>query len=399
MTVEKEYTEGTTTFRSADVEHYSEEKGQPTTSMPVFYNPRMRLNRDISVLMLSGHLASHTIDSMCEPLTGSGVRTLRYLNECEGDFSAKMFDANPLAVRIAQENLERLGFSSRGEVVTGDAKVLLLTESREKRFDFVDIDPFGSPAPYLNAAVQSMNPEGGLLAATATDMPVLCGVYPKVSLRKYGGVSIRAPFVHEIAARLLLGRAFTVAGSNDCAVSPLAVLSTDHYVRAWMLARADKRLSNRLSADLGMIRYCPKCMHYDRVPLGNTPDRFEHAAKCDGQHREAGPLWTGNLFDRRFLSAVSEALAQYEQPVLHRRVPDLLEKMKEEQELTEYPYIDLHSLCDLYNLSAPKNRDVVNGLREIGYRVTRTHFSPTSIRTDASPDIVADIVKSILKRK
>ena len=399
MTVEKEYTEGTTTFLSADVEHYSEEKGQPTTSMPVFYNPRMRLNRDISVLMLSGHLASHSIDVMCEPLTGSGVRTLRYLNECGGDFSAKMFDANPLAVKTARENLERLGFVKRAEVVTGDAKVLLLTESREKRFDFVDIDPFGSPAPYLNAAVQSMNPKGALLAATATDMPVLCGVYPKVSLRKYGGLSIRAPFVHEIAVRLLLGHTFTVAGSNDCAVSPLAVLSTDHYVRAWMSVRADRKLSNRLSTDLGTIRYCPKCMHYDRVPLGDTPDQFNHAEECDGQHREAGPLWTGALFEGGFLSAAHEAFVQYKHPVLHRRVPDLLEKMTEEQGMTDYPYIDLHSLCDLHNLSAPKNRDVVNGLREIGYRVTRTHFSPTSIRTDASPDVVADVVRSILKKK
>jgi tRNA (guanine26-N2/guanine27-N2)-dimethyltransferase len=73
--------------------------------------------------------------------------------------------------------------------------------------------------------------------------------------------------------------------------------------------------------------------------------------------------------------------------------------LTEEQGMTDYPYIDLHSLCDLHNLSAPKNRDVVNGLREIGYRVTRTHFSPTSIRTDASPDVVADVVRSILKKK
>ena len=134
MTIEKEYTEGQTTFLSADVEHYSENKKQPSTSLPVFYNPRMRLNRDLSVLFLSAYLEKHSIESMCEPLTGSGVRTLRYLNECHGDFHAKMFDANPLAVETARRNVENLNLGDRADVMHGDAKVLLLTESRGKRF-------------------------------------------------------------------------------------------------------------------------------------------------------------------------------------------------------------------------------------------------------------------------
>jgi tRNA G26 N,N-dimethylase Trm1 len=58
--------------------------------------------------------------------------------------------------------------------------------------------------------------------------------------------------------------------------------------------------------------------------------------------------------------------------------------MIEENSLITYPYIDIHVLCDLYNLAPPKNRDVIAYLREAGHKVTRAHFKPTAIRTNAS---------------
>jgi tRNA (guanine26-N2/guanine27-N2)-dimethyltransferase len=305
MTVEKEYTEGRTTFLSADVDHYSGDKKQPTTSLPVFYNPRMQLNRDLSVLFLMAYMEKHPVEMMCEPLTGSGVRTLRYLNECLGDFHAKMCDANPLAVKTAQRNVETLGFGDRAEVIHGDAKVLLMTESRGKRFDFVDIDPFGTPTPYLYAAVQSISPKGGLLAVTATDMPVLCGVYPKIALRRYGGFSARAPFTHEIAIRLLNGFVYSVAGSNDCSMEPLAVLSTDHYVRTWVRIETNRTESNRQASDVGIIQYCTGCMHSEVRPLSPKVQGidFDHKKEgCTGPIRVAGPVWIGDLFKESYLN-------------------------------------------------------------------------------------------------
>ena len=40
---------------------------------------------------------------------------------------------------------------------------------RKLQFDCVDIDPYGSPSPFIDAAVQCVS-EGGLLMVTATDM-------------------------------------------------------------------------------------------------------------------------------------------------------------------------------------------------------------------------------------
>lgn len=395
MTVEKEYTEGRTTFLSADVDHYSEDKKQPGTSLPVFYNPRMRLNRDLSVLFLKSYMKDYPVELMCEPLTGSGVRTLRYLNECSGSFHAKMCDANPQAVETAKRNVNALGFDDRADVIHGDAKVLLMTESREKRFDFVDIDPFGTPAPYLNAALQSVSPNGGLLAVTATDMPVLCGVYPKVSLRRYGGYSARTPFTHEIAVRLLSGFIYSVAGSNDCSMEPLAVLSTDHYIRSWVRIESNRTESNRQVDDLGIIRYCLGCMHSETVPLSSKLQSgdFDHKIEgCTGHVRVAGPLWIGELFNSKFLDNAILAIDKDDTETYHRKVPEMLEKMAEEMKLTDYPFIDLHALFDLHNLAPIKNQVTIDRLKEQGYEATRTHFKPTGIRTNASVDEVTKIV-------
>ena len=105
MTVTKEYMEGKTRFRAADVDHYAGDHGQPTTSMPVFYNPRMRLNRDLSVLFLTAYLEKNPIDLLCEPLAGCGVRTLRYLNECS-QRQGYFFD---WALRLRKEYLDPFG--------------------------------------------------------------------------------------------------------------------------------------------------------------------------------------------------------------------------------------------------------------------------------------------------
>ena len=63
-------------------------------------------------------------------------------------------------------------------------------ENNGDRFDAVDVDPFGTPSPFVDCALRSIK-DGGLLSVSATDSGVLCGVYPKVALRKYLGLPLR----------------------------------------------------------------------------------------------------------------------------------------------------------------------------------------------------------------
>ena len=393
----KEYTEGRTSFLTADVKKYTGEKKQPTTDMPVFYNPRMRVNRDLSVIFLTSYMKRNQVELICEPLAGSGVRTLRYLNEVPGDFNATLCDANPLAIETATRNLERYHMLERTKTIRGDAKSLIITESRDKRFDFVDIDPFGSPVPYLNAAVQSLNPRGGLLGATATDMPALCGVYPRVSLRKYGGMSTRAPLTHEIAVRLLLGRIYGIAAMNDCAITPLAVLSTDHYVRVWTRIKGNKTLANRQADSMGFIKLCPKCYGvYVRTIRESMDSEFKHQREgCTGTVSTAGPLWIGDMFDREILSTAKK-IYEKDTAAYDKRTGTLLNQMSMEQDMVKFPYLDIHSLCDMHDLPSPKRDDVIRLIQEKGYQAVRTHFKATAIRTDAPAREVVMLIRHLI---
>ncbi|MFW9849368.1 MAG: hypothetical protein ACFFF4_09515 [Candidatus Thorarchaeota archaeon] len=396
MTDLKEYTEGKTTFLTADVEEHTAEKGQPTTDMPVFYNPRMRINRDLSVLLLGAYMKDHDVRLICEPLAGSGVRSLRYLNEVPGVYDALLYDVNPIAIETATKNLERYGFQDRAKVLRGDARLLLMTESRGKRFDFVDVDPFGSPVPFLNAAIQSLNPRGGLLGLTATDMPALCGVYPRVALRKYGGLSTRAPFVHELAVRLLLGRTYSIAAMNGCSIRPLAVLSTDHYIRTWIYVKTSKTESNEQADTIGEIHLCRTCLQTEILPLGHqrTAEFVHLRDDCPTDIAYAGPLWTGDLFDLPTLEAAKK-FYQKDPTAYAKRVPELLDLMIDEHDLVCHPYWDIHEVCDAYNLTPPKRDEIMKSLIAKGYQVRRTHFKSTAIRTDAPVTEIVSVIEDL----
>ena len=56
-------------------------------------------------------------------------------------------------------------------------------------FDIIDLDPYGSVVPFLDAAVGSVR-DGGLLCITCTDTRVLCG--PDLSKCYYYYGTVRA---------------------------------------------------------------------------------------------------------------------------------------------------------------------------------------------------------------
>ena len=153
---------------------------------PVLYNPVMELNRDVAVLALQAY--QRMVDrelSVCEPLAGCGVRGIRFAKEVVGVEKVVVNDINGKAVQLAKHNVELNGLSEKVVVQNLDANFLLGGYAApRKRFDAIDIDPFGPPVPYLDSAIRALR-NGGLLALTATDLASLCGVYPKACIRKY----------------------------------------------------------------------------------------------------------------------------------------------------------------------------------------------------------------------
>ena len=65
------------------------------------------------------------------------------------------------------------------------------------RFDAIDLDPYGSASTFLDSAVQAVS-DGGILLITCTDMGVLCGNHSEACFGKYGSMSLKAKFCHEM---------------------------------------------------------------------------------------------------------------------------------------------------------------------------------------------------------
>ena len=74
-------------------------------------------------------------------------------------------------------------------------------------FDYIDVDPFGSPNPFLDAAIKRIARDG-ILAVTATDTAPLCGTYTNACRRKYWAVPLRNELMHEIGIRIRNAKPF-----------------------------------------------------------------------------------------------------------------------------------------------------------------------------------------------
>ena len=77
-----------------------------TRKQEVFYNPVMKFNRDISILILNSIKKNHL--QIALPLAGSGIRGLRFLKELKKDKIQEISfnDLKPNFSEVMKENLK-----------------------------------------------------------------------------------------------------------------------------------------------------------------------------------------------------------------------------------------------------------------------------------------------------
>ena len=365
---------------------------------PVFYNPVMELNRDIAVLALQAYQRTVNREiSVCEPLAGCGVRGTRFAVEVDGVKKVVMNDINEKAFKLASYNVEMNKLDKRVLVRNEDANFLLSSYGApRKRFDAIDIDPFGSPTPYIDSAVRALR-SGGLLALTATDMAPLCGVYPKACIRKYGGKPLRTEYCHEIAVRLLAGCLATTAAKHDMGVDILFSHSTDHYIRLYAKIEHGARKADRTLQNMGYILHCFKCFHRETVKGLLPSEHHGKCGECGSKLDVAGPLWLGKIFDKHFCGLM-EREAEGKKLRFKRRIWKILALTREESEAPVTYYV-LDKICDALALSTPPIKKVMEALREKGFQAFPTHFNPRGIRSNASAKAIKEIVSAFYKDK
>jgi tRNA (guanine26-N2/guanine27-N2)-dimethyltransferase len=353
----------------------------------VFYNPRMELCRDISVSALQVLADELGNIRVCDPLAGIGARGLRYAREVRGVEKAIINDRSQEAVEFIRRNVELNGLGNI-DVHNEDANVLLWSHRRE-RFHFIDVDPFGSPASFVDAACAALA-RGGILVLTATDTAPLSGAHVKACMRRYGARPLKTEYCHELGVRILIGFAQRVAGKHELALVPLLAHSTEHYFRIYLRAIGGAQHADEILSQQGYVSHCRSCGR--RVMTHGIASTLSITCECGEKFEHAGPMWLGQLMDKEFIRKMYADLASrnfkhgYQELVL-------LERCAEEAGGPPTFY-DLHDLSRRARVSAPKFLEVLSKLRGMGYFASRTHFSDTGLRTDAPFEELLQVFRS-----
>lgn len=310
--------------------------------LPVFYNSVMKFNRDISILILNALDKKEMHIGL--PLAGTGIRGIRFIKELNSGIvkSLAMNDLNPTAVQCMKENckLNNIDESTHNISVHNQPAHLFLGESRG--FSYIDVDPFGTPNQFLDAAIQKILSEG-VLAVTATDTSSLAGTYPDVCRRRYWAVPLSNPEMHEVGVRILIRKCQLVAVQYEKVLTPIFSFSKDHYMRIFFSVEKGKK-------------------------------RCDAILKQHGLYKNAGPLWLGKLWDSPLVEKMIE-----ENKKSKLVGEKFLQHIKSEASIDTVGFYDIHALCK-GKRTIPNYTTLIETLEAQGYTVARTHFNPYGLK-------------------
>jgi len=306
--------------------------------LPVFYNPDMKLNRDISVALLNYLSTFENPFRIALPLAGTGIRGIRFLLETDSVNEIYFNDMSEKAIQNVKDNIKlnvlendlRIFFSNK------DANLFLLESSG---FDYIDIDPFGSPNPFLDSAIKRIS-RNGILSVTATDTAPLCGTYPKTCARKYFAKPLRNELKHEVGLRILIRKVQLIASQYDKALIPIISYWNMHYFRIFFRCVKGKKKVDEIIGKHELYNGC-------------------------------GPMWMGKLFDEEVMDKV--------------KLDNPFFKLLQDEAKVDIPFFyDIHTICKNEKLVIPKKETIIGILNSKGYNVSSTHFSPYGIKCNCS---------------
>jgi tRNA (guanine26-N2/guanine27-N2)-dimethyltransferase len=361
-----------------------------TAAHGVFYNSKMTLNRDIAILFSQSYFSQRI--RVCDPMTGSGIRAVRYLLESPNVDCVVAADKDGAAVEAAKRTVQINGLTGRISILETDANLALLRSTVE-RFDLVDLDPFGSPAPFFESAARATM-DGGVIAATATDMGPLTGARAAACVRKYGVRPVQVEFEKEMAIRTLAACLAGIVGRLELGVDILFSHASDHYARIYAVIRKGRTFANQSTKSLGFIEYCPECLNRaSHHSLDSIHAICEH---CGTRTKIGGPIWLGWIWDAQTVKAMIGHIPSLDSSRLSE-VQNLLTLIDEENNAPPFHY-RTDAFAKRLRTKPPQMQQFLEVLRESGYKSTRTHFHTNGFRTDATISEIASLMHSISKK-
>jgi|Deesub1362A_J573_1020465.scaffolds.fasta_scaffold00053_73 tRNA (guanine26-N2/guanine27-N2)-dimethyltransferase len=338
----------------------------------VFYNPRMKFCRDVDMVVFGEikEIEGKKVDYL-DALSGTGIRGIR--SALEADYNPFFNDINRKAVENIIENLRLNGLNA--QVFNMDASILM----REKPFLHVDVDPFGSPAEFIDSAC--VRPK--YLSVTATDTAALCGSAPNSGLRKYASFALKTEYYPEIGLRMLIGKIVSESTKYDKAPEVIVAYTKEHYYRVHLKFRRSPNAAKKVYKNYGYLFHCFECLRRYWVPVGEGAIEM---CECGKKMKMMGPLWLGDLHDEQI---ISEILSR--NPEKH--VKSLIDRIS--CELSIPFFYDLHYLSRKLCLSPPQLNSLLVTLKELGFDASKTRFSGTSFKTNAPLSEIESAIRDI----
>jgi tRNA (guanine26-N2/guanine27-N2)-dimethyltransferase len=322
--------------------------------METFYNPVMKFNRDISVLLLN--CLDNKSMQIGLPLAGSGVRGIRFIKELNKGIikSIKMNDRSDGAIKSMKKNLSLNKIKSKKVFIFNNDANLFLLENMG--FNYIDLDPFGSPNFVLNSSIIGLARES-ILAVTATDTAALTGTYKSACMRKYWAKPLYNDKMHEVGLRILIRKIQLIGAQFEKALVPIFSYSKDHYFRVFFICHKGKL-------------------------------KVDPIIKQHGMFMDAGPMWLGPLWDPKL------ALKMYKENTIEDNNDFLLE-IKNESKIDVVGIYDIPRLAKIYKIpKLPKQDDLIKNIKKKGFLACPTHIRENSIKTNMSEKELVKIIKS-----
>ncbi|MFB6109969.1 MAG: tRNA (guanine(26)-N(2))-dimethyltransferase [Halodesulfurarchaeum sp.] len=347
------------------------EQAEAGRSDAVFFNPDQELNRDVTIAALRAYREREPrAETYLDATAASGIRGVRAAAE---GWTVSLADVDGAAVELARQNLARNDLE--GTVHHRDANALL--QDRERVFDVVDLDPFGSPIPFADAALANAR---NLLAVTATDTAPLCGAHFESGVRRYSAVPRNTEYHAEMGLRVLLGALIRTAARYDVGATPILSHVSDHYVRTYLDLSHGASAANRAMEELGYVHHCRNCgaRTAESGLIAHPPGACAHCGS--GSPVSAGPLWLGQTHDVDFVGATIDALE--DSMGTATRAERLLSRLQ--GELHTPTHYDQHGLYRRWGEPAIGMDEFLETLRAAGHEASRTHYGGTTFKTEAS---------------
>ncbi|MBR9707235.1 MAG: tRNA (guanine(10)-N(2))-dimethyltransferase, partial [Candidatus Diapherotrites archaeon] len=231
-------TEGKTKLIVPDLEYYKQFGQFPSAVAPLFYNPAMEFSRDVSVCLLHAHyLKTKRKLKIADPLASTGIRGIRYAKELGKEVEdVYLNDINESTEEFMKENIKLNKLKNVHTSIT-EANVFLV-KNQNNKFNVIDIDPFGTPMPFIDSASKALFRSRGLISVTATDTSALCGSAANSCLRKYFAWPLHNEHMKEVGARILVSAIMKHFSPLRIGLTPVFTQSSDHYMKVFAVTHS-----------------------------------------------------------------------------------------------------------------------------------------------------------------